>query len=254
MTGSDRSASHGISLSEHYRTISNNLQEGGVRGVPKAVSRVSENDNPADTADMDGLTDLRFVGASTASTLRELGVDVTDVKQKTVSYRQLVDAGVNPGVATKIRREHSLHWNLDGQGEDLDKRSDTVRGLQDEERAWVAESQGDWQTSDTTDDDSTTSGDWTPMGADAETTAEAEADGSGAAEAAESAWRDRSRPDPVTDLDCIDQSDADLLAVAGVSSVRRLATADPESVADVLQLDEDCVAEWCDAAEDRLAN
>jgi predicted flap endonuclease-1-like 5' DNA nuclease len=216
---------------------------------------VSENDNTADTADTDGLTDLQFVGASTASTLRELGVDVADVEQKTVSYRQLVDAGVNPGVATKIRREHSLHWNLDGQGEDLDNRSDTVRGLQEEERAWVAESQGDWQTSSETDDDSpTTSGDWTPTGADAETTAEAEADGSGGAEAAESAWRDRSRPDPVTDLDCIDQSDADLLAVAGVSSVRRLATADPESIADVLQIDEDRVAAWCDAAEDRLAN
>lgn len=216
---------------------------------------MSENDHSADEADTDGLTDLQFIGASTASTLRELDVDVKDVRQKTVSYRELVDAGVNPGVATKIRREHSLHWNLDGQGEDLDNRSDTVRGLQDEEREWVAESQGDWQSSETADDDSpTTSDDWTPRGSDTEATAEAEADGSGAAEAAESAWRDRSRPDPVTDLDCIDESDADLLAVAGVSSVRRLATADPESVADVLQLDEDRVAEWCDAAADRLAN
>lgn len=223
-------------------------------GICKAVSQVSENNDSAVEADTDDLTDLKFVGESTASTLRELDVSVADVRGKTVSYRQLVDAGVNSGVATKIRREHSLHWNLDGQGDDLGNRSNTVRGLQDEERAWVAESQGDWQTKEADDEPATTTGDWTPTGADSETTVDAEADGSGGAEAAESAWRDRSRPDPVTDLDCVDESDADLLAVAGVSSVRRLATADPESIADVLQLDEGRVAEWCAAAEDRLAN
>ncbi|WP_135535602.1 DUF7409 domain-containing protein [Halostella pelagica] len=214
---------------------------------------MSKNDDSAGEADTDDLTDLQFVGESTASTLRELGVNAADVRAKTVSYRQLVDAGVNPGVATKIRREHSLHWNLDGQGEDLGNRSNTVRGLQDAERDWVAESQGDWQTTNS-DESPTQSGDWTPSDGGTDAAADAEADGSGAAEAAESAWRERSRPDPVTDLDCVGEGDAEMLADAGVSSVRRLATADPESIADFLQIDEVRVAEWCAAAGNRLAN
>ncbi|WP_135820023.1 DUF7409 domain-containing protein [Halostella litorea] len=234
-------------------------------------------------------TDLLYVGEATAAAMAEAGIDAADVRRKSVSYRGLVDAGVNPGVATKIRREHSLHWSLDEQGADLDDRSRTVRGLRDGERDWVAASgvdlgdssdegtdaAGDWTPSErdasaaSTDDGSAlTDGDWTPTGdvpeertdpagdwspaADAEPAEPAETDGSGAAEAAESAWRERSRPDPLTELPSVDEDDADRLGEAGVTSVRRLATADPEHVADVLDMDEAVVTEWHAAATDRL--
>ena len=247
---------------------------------------MTDNETPADGAETDGLTELQFVGDATASALEEMDVTVTDVRRKTVSYRQLVDAGVNPGVATKIRREHSLSWTLDGSGEDLDSRSNTVRGLRDGERSWVAESQSGWQDDDASpvqDDDWTPSGgehaadgdsaddadwlterasdesptrtgDWSPSETEADDAVTAEADGSGAAAAAESAWRERSRPDPVTDLEVVDEDDAELLADAGVTSIRRLATSDPYHVADVLLVDEETVVEWRDAAADRIAD
>lgn len=261
---------------------------------------MTENENPADGAETDDLTDLQFIGDATASVLEEMGVTVEDVRRKTVSYRQLVDAGVNPGVATKIRREHSLSWNLDGSGKDLDNRSNTVRGLRDGERSWVAASQSDWQddgdaspvqegdwtpsggegdaadggaaddtpvrsgdwqaddadwlTEDESGESPTRTGDWTPSATDGDEDVTAEADGSGAAAAAETAWRERSRPDPVTDLDSVDEDDAELLADAGVTSIRRLATSDPYHVADVLLVDEETVVEWRDAAADRIAD
>jgi hypothetical protein len=258
---------------------------------------VTENETPADGTETDGLTELQFVGDATASTLEEMDMTVTDVRRKTVSYRQLVDAGVNPGVATKIRREHSLSWTLDGSGEDLDNRSNTVRGLRDGERSWVAESQSDWQddaspvqdgdwtpsggedaadrdsaddatvrkgdwqaddadwlTDRASDESPTRTGDWSPSETEADDAVTAEADGSGAAAAAESAWRERSRPDPVTDLEVVDEDDAELLADAGVTSIRRLATSDPYHVADVLLVDEETVVEWRDAAADKIAD
>lgn len=246
---------------------------------------MTENETPADGTETDGLTELQFVGDATASTLEEMDVTVTDVRRKTVSYRQLVDAGVNPGVATKIRREHSLSWTLDGSAEDLDNRSNTVRGLRDGERSWVAESQSDWQDDDASpvqdgdnaddatvrsgdwqaddadwlterasDESPTRTGDWSPSETEADDAVTAEADGSGAAAAAESAWRERSRPDPVTDLEVVDEDDAELLADAGVTSIRRLATSDPYHVADVLLVDEETVVEWRDAAADRIAD
>jgi len=286
-----------------------------VSASDRAVTNVSQDDDSADDADR---TDLLYVGEATAGAMAAADITAADVRRKAVSYKGLVDAGVNPGVATKIRREHSLHWSLDEEGADLDDRSRTVRGLRDGERDWVAASgidlddgaaestaDGDWtpsgdgETGDgaTADADgpSLTDGDWTPSG-DGETgdgaTADAdgpsltdgdwtptgdvsggtdapagdwtpsadgggaaetaETDGSGAAEAAESAWRERSRPDPLTELPSVDEDDADRLGEAGVTSVRRLATADPEHVADVLDVDEATVAEWHAAAVDRL--
>jgi predicted flap endonuclease-1-like 5' DNA nuclease len=187
-------------------------------------------------------TDIRFVGPATAASLEEADVDAGDIPRKEVSYRQLVDAGINPGVATKLRREHSLAWSLSGSsGEDLSRRSNQVRGLKDDERAWVAASTGDWESADAP----------RASGADADGSAEAEtaeADGSGEAEAAEAAWRDRSSPDPVTEVTGVTERDAEELAKAGITSVRSLATANPETVADVLGLDIETVDEWRTAA------
>lgn len=208
------------------------------------MSEDSRDDPPEDP------TELLFVGPVSAEALAEADLTAAGIRRKDVSYRQLVDAGINPGVATKIRREHSLPWSLGGSSpEDLDRRSNQVRGLQDDERAWVAASAGDWEATTTADaggSDPTTAGDWSPSGG------EAEADGSGEAEAAEAAWRDRSSPDPVTEVDGVTEGDAEQLAKGGITSVRSLATSNPEKVADVLGLDAEKVEEWRTAASDLL--
>ncbi|WP_435177829.1 helix-hairpin-helix domain-containing protein [Halorussus sp. AFM4] len=214
---------------------------------------MSKDDAPDDepTDGVTELTDIHFVGPATAEVLADADFDATGLPEKEVSYEMLIDAGVNPGVATRLRKEHSLHWSFGGSDEDDDslaQRSEKVRGLQDDERAWVAASSGDWE-SESADGADATDGDWSPTG---ETSApvEASTDGSGAAEAAEAAWRERSRPDPVTDVPGVDERTAEILANGGVTSVRSLATADPEHVADSLGLDRERVAEWRDAARD----
>ncbi|MDS0298767.1 helix-hairpin-helix domain-containing protein [Halogeometricum sp. S1BR25-6] len=280
--------------------------------------------------------DLRFVGPKTGAALRDSPIDVEDVARKRVSYRDLTAHGVNPGVAAKIRREHSLSWSFDAEDGDLSRRSSQVRGLDDDERAWVAASSG-WAGDEPSAAETDGSGDATSAesawqtrsgsdGADradradeadgtaesveheAESTPDAEAEWRAAAEGtasegptrdeeaewrakstpagagtdeadeetawrerateseaatrsdandsssddAEAAWRERSAPTPVTVLDGVDDDQAGRLADAGIRSVRRLATADPASVADALELDERRVREWCEAARARV--
>ena len=176
-------------------------------------------------------TDVKFIGPNTALVLDASGIDPVDILKKRVSYEMLTDVGVNFGVAAKIRREHSLPWSLTSNGENLARRSKNVRGLQDEERAWVAASSGDWEN--------------------AEPQTAASADGGGSTEAAEAAWRDRSKPDPVTELPDIEEELAERLAEGGINSIRSLAMADPERVADVLGLDVERVRKWRDNARER---
>lgn len=196
------------------------------------TSEESAEDDPT------ALTDFKFVGPVTAEVMDEAGYDAADIRDKRVSYRMLVTAGANAGVATKLRREHSLPWSITGEGnEDLGRRSDQVRGLSDEERAWVAASSGDWSAG-------------RPSSGSADESAEA--DGSGESTAAEAAWRERSKPEPVTEIDGIGPVTKQKLANAGITSVRSLATIDPENVADLLDLDEEKVAGWRDAANDRV--
>mgnify|MGYP006276969531 FL=1 len=223
--------------------------------------------------------DLRFVGPKSAAVLRDSDVSLSDLVEKRIGYRDLTDAGVNPGVAAKIRREHSLSWSLDGGGSDLDRRSTQVRGLDDDERAWIAASSG-WSEEETaTETDG--SGEATDAeaawrartGADAPATTDEESvetdgeaawreqagDPAGAAATgganaserdAETAWREQSVPTPVTALDGIDDRDAAALHRAGIGSIRRLATADPESVADALELRVGRVETWCELARE----
>lgn len=225
------------------------------------MTDTAESDDPVETDDpsVTRPTDLKFVGPATADVIEAAEFDATDVAAKRVSYRMLVEADVNPGVAGKIRRWHSLSYSF-ASGSGLDRRSEQVRGLQADERAWVAASSGDWaaeadaerrgdedQPPGDASDESTTGGDWTP-GDWADTGAsggdDAPADGSGDAVAAESTWRERSEPTPVTAVSGLDSDDADTLAVAGVTSVRSLATCTPELVADLLELDPERVEEW----------
>lgn len=189
------------------------------------------------------LTQLRFVGDKTASVLAASDIHLCDIERKRISYTELVEAGVNPGVAARIRRAHSLSWSFESSGDDLERRSAQVRGLGEEERAWVAASSGDWESTGTPSSlpGTTTSSD---------DTAPASADSTGDAVAAEAAWRERSRPTPVTVLTDIDEETVTQFRDGGILSVRRLATVDPSHVADALDLDEETVCRWRDAARD----
>ena len=220
-------------------------------------------DSPDSSTDEAAIESVRFVGPATAAVLEREGYDATAITDKRVSYRMLVDAGVNPGVAAKIRREHSLSWSFDSGG-DLDRRSTQIRGLGSAEAEWVAASAGDWadeaavddgavdddtEVDGEPDDDPTEPTPW-PTHGEAESTVDAATDGSGDAISGEAAWRARSTPTPVTELDAVDKAAADRLAEAGINSVRSLATADAEHVADVLELSEDVVDGWYQAARD----
>ena len=197
-----------------------------------------DSENPDDADDAADAANVRFVGPATVELIGDADFSVSDIPEKRVSYRQLLDAGVNPGVATKIRREHSLPWTFEGSdSDDLSRRSEQIRGLQDEERAWVAASTGDWESTSPG-----TGGSRSSSGADAE------ADGSGETAAEEAAWRERSQPRSVTEVSGISEEETRKLAKAGINSVRSLASADPEMVADVLDLDIEQVTEWCEQA------
>ena len=225
-------------------------------------------DSPESSTDDVAVESVRFVGPATAAVLEREGYDATAITDKRVSYRMLVDADVNPGVAAKIRREHSLSWSFDSGG-DLDRRSTQIRGLGSAEAEWIAASAGDWEDDSVTDDDSTVDDEPADQADDAWATEptpwpthdESEAvdgsaadtattDGSGDAISAEAAWRARSKPTPVDELETVDEAAADRLAEAGITSVRSLATADAEHVADVLELEKGDVDEWYRAARD----
>jgi hypothetical protein len=220
----------------------------------------------------DDLEALQFVGPATASVLADAGVTPADLAAKRVSHAQLVEHGVNPGVAARIRREHSLQWSFEG-GEDLDRRAEQVRGLKDDERQWVAASYGDdasadgsgsteaaesaWQSGSVTvtDDEANDGGDDTVDGESAwreESWPDGRADGS--AEREERAWREQSTPTPVAELDAVDEATAGLLSKAGVTSVRSLATAHVERLADSLGMDAERVETLRDAARERDAS
>lgn len=241
---------------------------------------------------VDAPTDLKFVGPATAAAIEDAGFDAQAIADKEVSYRILLEAGVNPGVAAKIRRYHSLAWSFDNDG-DLGRRSKQVRGLEEDEAEWVASSSVDdgdstaaaaesADTSPTTaaDGDSdgeaawvanATDGDSEPQqppdehadsaatddeaawvaSATAGDDASATADGSGDPTAAEAAWRERSKPTPISSISGVGESYVEKLAEAGVTSVRSLATASPELLADVTGISEQRLRRWHRKASER---
>ncbi|MDL0124161.1 hypothetical protein PNQ92_01895, partial [Halobacterium salinarum] len=77
-------------------------------------------------------------------------------------------------------------------------------------------------------------------------------DADDAAERGEAAWQEASAPTPVTALRAVDDDAAALLASAGITSVRSLATAHVDQVADSLGVSSDRVRALRDAARDRL--
>jgi hypothetical protein len=224
------------------------------------------------------LRELRFVGPATADVLADAGVTRDDVSNKRVSHAQLVEHGVNPGVAARIRREHSLQWSYEG-GEDLDRRAEQVRGLKDDERQWVAESYGDDAEADGSGGAAAEEADWqasatgkqpdsAPIEAPDSTDHATSDDGDDKSawregswpngrvdesfEREEAAWREASAPTPVADLDGVDEDAVAMLARAGITSVRSLATAHVEQVADSLGVSSDRVEALREAAREHV--
>ena len=112
--------------------------------MQRSAHRVTGVSEARDATRRDELTALQCVGQQTATVLAAADIDATDLREKRVAYTDLVDLGVNPGVAARIRRTHSLSWSFESSGADLERRSSQVRGLGAAERAWVAASSGDW--------------------------------------------------------------------------------------------------------------
>lgn len=86
-------------------------------------------------------TDLWGVGPRTAAVLETAPFSAADLADGTVSYRMLTEAGVNPGVAARLRRRYSLVWSFDWTvGADLVRRAEQLRNLTEGEREWIVES------------------------------------------------------------------------------------------------------------------
>lgn len=187
-------------------------------------------DSTGDISTVSDLRRLRYVGPATADILRDADIAADDIKSKNVSYRELVEEGINPGVAAKIRREHSLPWTISGMGSDLDQRSETVSGLSEAEKRWVSLSNADWETT--------------------EVSTEIELKRPEIPKDALGFELIDEPPElrPVDDLDAVDKAISDELAKAGVNTVRRLATVDPKRLADALEISEEILQELHDQA------
>jgi len=87
-------------------------------------------------------TDLPLVGPATAAAIEAADFDAADIAERRVSYVMLREAGINPGVAARMRRRYSLVWAFRWRfgGEDLPDRAAQVRGFEAPERSWVDES------------------------------------------------------------------------------------------------------------------
>jgi len=163
-------------------------------------------------------TALPGVGVADARAMAAAEIAAVDVRERAVSYRDLLGAGVDAEVATALRREFSLPYSM-AFGEGIEERSAEVTGLQDDERDWVAASASDWEE----------------MGVPEYDPVEREP---------EDVWADRDRPTPVTAVPGVGPDDADRLAAVGVTSVRQLGFVSASTVADLLDLDVMAVRTW----------
>lgn len=169
-------------------------------------------------------TALPGVEESNASAMAEADIATVDVRERAVSYRDLLSAGVDAETATALRREFSLPYSATF-GEGIEDRSAEVSGLQDGEREWVAASASDWEE----------------MGVPEYDPVERQpAD----------IWAEHDRPTPVTAVSGVGPTDAERLAEVGVTSVRQLSFVSARTVADLLDMDVMAVRTWRFAARD----
>lgn len=185
------------------------------------VNRVSNEDLLAD----DGLA--ATLQPAERDALEAAGIDPAAVTGRDLSYRRLLDAGVDEDVADALRRRLSLPWSFDADG-DLDRRSAEVTGLGEAEREWVARSADEeWQGFEA-----------------ARSNLEADDDGPDE--------RPYPRPTPVTRVTGVGPSDADRLAEGGVRSAECLARIDAFEVARALDLNVLHVRTWRHNARELL--
>lgn len=173
------------------------------------------------------LRDDESFDPESADRLVEAGVSIDDLENKTVSYRDLVDAGVDAGVATELRRHFSLPWTFE-LGSDLAERSGAVGALSSHEREWVELSDGDWQE--------------TRVESSIATPREGR-----------DLWEELDRPTPVTALPGISDDHAERLAEAGVTSIKQLTFLDAGFVAEALGFDVRLVRLWRHQAREQFS-
>lgn len=177
-------------------------------------------------SEFDGLLgDGESLDPKSVERLVEADISIDDLEDKAVSYRDLVDAGVDAGVATDLRRHFSLPWTFE-LGSDLDERSGSVGALSSREREWVALSDGDWQSNRV------------------ESSIAKPRDG-------RDVWAELDRPTPVTALPGISDDHADRLTEAGVTSIKQLTFLDARVVAEALDVDVKLVRLWRHQARER---
>ncbi|WP_435345499.1 DUF7409 domain-containing protein [Haloarchaeobius sp. HRN-SO-5] len=177
-------------------------------------------------ADAETLATLDGVTPVAAAQLTDAEVSARDITEKRVTYTDLVEAGVEPDLATDLRRQYSLSWSS-AMGDGLDERAEKMNGLHEDERDWVAASTSDWEE----------------LGVEEFDPVEREA---------VDVWADRDRPTPVETV--VDGYVAEQLMEAGINSVRQLAVVDASSLADALDVDVMQARTWRFAARDAMTD
>lgn len=87
---------------------------------------------------VDDPVDLWGVGPATAAVIEDAPFGAADIATRNVSYTMLVDAGINPGVAERLRRKYSLVWSFRWTvGANLEQRANRLTGLSEAERDWI---------------------------------------------------------------------------------------------------------------------
>lgn len=189
------------------------------------MSRVRRADDDREPA---AFADLAGVGERTAAALEPTELTPADLADGAVSYDRLVDLGVDPAVAGRLRQRYSLPRTRRAR-RSLSARTAEMDHLGDGERAWIAVSDGDWED------------------VDVETPELRRIDWA-------SVWTDRERPMPVRAVSAVGPADAAALAEAGVTSVRQLAFAPAGTLAAELDLDVRQVRLWRHEARERRAD
>ena len=171
--------------------------------------------------------DLRL-SSEEADRLEASDVDPDAVRDRSVSFRQLLEADVEESFAAELRKRFSLPWSFRNDG-DLDRRSAAVRGLGEAEREWVAASADEaWQAFE------------------AVLTRAAER------EEREPIERPVPRSTPIQLVTAVGPDDATALAEAGINSADRLATVDAAAVAKALDLEVIQVRVWKQNAREAI--
>jgi len=186
------------------------------------VTPVSKEAQPATPA-------TQRVDPTHRAALEAAGIEPETVSRDRCSYRMLLDADVDEDVADALRREFSLPWSFETDG-DLDRRSSEVRGLGAAEREWVAASVDEG---------------WQAFESASARAADNESD--------EPVPRPCPRPTPITQVTGVSQKNADRLAEAGITSAERLATINATEVANVLELSVLHVRTWRHSARELVS-